>query len=225
MAAAATGRGSPVTPGLVPAVLKPGPVLPGPAAAAEAVQPAAASSGPAAASLAKTTLMLRNLGTKVSNEVLVEELRLFGLEGRVDFVHVWRDFKTKSCKGYAYVNFFHPADALALQAMWHMRKDLGGIPCHPRPMNIAFAHRQGFDNCALEGRRRGVKDVVGAMGWIHPSRASRCVELEQNTLEMACDDHSGPPPGLAGPQSPPGFWGPPGLAELARVKRVSGCAS
>jgi len=36
--------------------------------------------------------MLRNLGAKVTTEILVEELRLFGMEDRVDFVHAWRDF-------------------------------------------------------------------------------------------------------------------------------------
>jgi len=221
-----------VKPGLVPTVLPPGPVGgllppgpvgglvlrgPAPAAASSAApassadadveDPSAAPASSADADQLKTTLMLRNLGAKVTTEVLVEELMLFGMEGRVDFVHAWRHFDTKACKGYAYVNFFDPADARALQEMWHGREELGGIPCRRRGshggrpiLHVEFAHKQGFESCVLESRRRGMRDPINAMGWVHPRKAVNVM-----LREMA-------PPGLSSlPPSPPGFWLPPGL--------------
>jgi len=198
-AVVSVGRAMAVKPGLVPAVLPPGPVLRGPAPAAASLADAAASApaSSADADQLKTTLMLRNLGAEVTTEVLVEELRRFGMDGRVDFAHAWRDFKTKSCKGYAYVNFFDPADARNLREMWHGRRELGGIPCHRRStLSVAYAHKQGFDICVLESRRRSMKDPINAMGWVHPRKAGNVM-----FREMA-------PPGLSSspPLSPPGFW-------------------
>jgi len=230
-AAAAALAPEPLQPGPVVVPLRPGPVFAGaPSAAGPCACACAAAAGPslADADQPQTTLMVRNLGRQVTTEVLVEELIFFGMEGRVDFAHVWRDFKTKSCTGVAFVNFFDPADALALQAMWHGREELGGIPCRrdrwwleQKTLNVCFAHKQGFDSCVLESRHRHTKDV-NMMGWVHPCREGRCRELEKNTFETAGGDDSGPP-GLSPQVWPPGFWPPPGLAEAARVQRVSGC--
>jgi len=127
--------------------------------------------------------MLRNLGAEVTTDIVMEQLKLIGMEGRVDLVHAWIDFKTKLCTGVAYVNFFDPADARVLKAMWHGREEMGGIPCHPhRVLNVVFARKQGFDCCLIEAIRPHFKDP-SMMAWIHPSKLS-----------------------------PPGFWHPPGLA-------------
>jgi len=192
-APSSSGSRMALKPGLVTrSPLQPGPVPPtaAPAAAslADSAQPSKAVvlPAPAAASLAaqpQTTLMLRNLGADVTTQILLEQLRLFGMEGRVDFVHAWVDFKTHACTGVAYVNFFDPADARVLKAMWHGREEMGGIPCHPhRVLNVVFARKQGFDCCLIEAIRPHFKDP-SMMAWIHPSKLS-----------------------------PPGFWHPPGLA-------------
>jgi len=230
-AGAAVPMPAPLMPGLVPRPLRPGLVCGGGAGGGPCVEASdagpcaeASEAGPrgrrggAAASLAdaaqpKTTLMLRNLGAEVTNEILAQELRLFGMEGRVDFLQAWVDFQTKSCTGDAYLNFFDPADARDLQKMWHGREELGGIPCSSRghcgrnTLNVVFAHKQGFDCCIREARRKHMKDVM-IMGWVHTSRQDRCRALEEkNTFELAWSP----------PLSPPGFWPPPGLS------CVSGC--
>jgi len=96
-------------PGLVAVSLKPGPVPPGPAAGrlADAAEPkttfvpapASASRGDAAEP--KTTLMLRNLGAETTTEMLMEELRLLGMDCRVDYVHAWVDFNLKASRAQA----------------------------------------------------------------------------------------------------------------------------
>jgi len=117
----------------------------------------------------------------------------------------------------AFVNFFDPADALALQAMWHGREELGGIPCRrdrawleQKTLLVCFARKQGFDNCVLESRHRHTKDVH-MMGWVHPCMEGRCRELEKNTCETAGGGDSGVP-GLSAPLRPPGIWEAPGLS-------------
>jgi len=226
---------APLRPGLVPVPLRPGPVPPVPAAWTSASERKVTKEIGAEVTKeigAETTLMLRNLGAKVTKEILLEELRLCGMEGRVDFVQAWVDFQTKSCTGDAYLNFFDPADAHYLQEMWHGREELGGIPCsrgrRRSTLSVAFARKQGFDRCVLEGRRRHFKDV-NVMGWIHPSKEGRCRAFE---VQPGLSWFWSPPglavevqpglavevqPGLAVEvqPGPPGFWPPPGLAVAA----------
>ena len=141
----------------------------------------------------KTTLMLRNLGAETTTEMLMEELRLFGMDCRVDYVHAWVDFKSKSCTGIAYLNFVDPADASFLKEQWQGREELGGIPCKHRwqraSLSVVFARKQGFDLCVVESRRRHMKDP-SMVGWVHPSKEALVTELLTGLS---------PPPGLAAP--------------------------
>jgi len=200
--AAATGP-VPLKPGPVPVPLKPGPVpvplKPAAATVADAeslpAPAAAAAASLAVAAETQTTLVLRNLGAKVTTKILVEQLWLCGMEGRVDLVHVWVHLKTHMGTGIAYMIFFDPADARVLKEMWQGREELGGIPCERnrqrRTLSVAFARKQGFDCCVLLSRRKSMKDPT-AMGWIHPDKEGRCRELELRW-------------------GPPGYWPPPGL--------------
>jgi len=188
-------------PGLVAVPLKPGPVPPGPAAGrlADAAEPkttfvpapASASMGDAAEP--KTTLMLRNLGAETTTEMLMEELRLFGMDCRVDYVHAWVDFKSKSRTGHAYLNFLDPTDARFLKERWQGREEFGGIPCRHRwqraSLSVVFARKQGFDLCVVESRRKHMKDP-SMTGWVHPSKEALVTELVTGLS---------PPPGLAAP--------------------------
>jgi len=142
--------------------------------------------------------MLRNLGTRVTSKVIVHELVLVGMEGRVDFVHAWSNFETKQCTGDAFLNFFDPADALVLMVLWHGREHLGGIPCRRRHLSVVFARKQGFDNCVLASRRKHMRDPL-RMGWVHSSKLARVRELEQQLEQNPA------------PLGPPGWWPPPGL--------------
>ena len=215
------------SPGLVPVPLVPGLATCGASGAGprhvSSSPPAPAAASVANAAQPKTTLMLRNLGAEVTTEILLEELRLFGMEGRVDFAHSWVDFQTKLRTGDAYLNFFDPADASALQEMWHGRKEFRLLRTRgpQRPLNVAFARKQGFDCCVLEARRKHFKDP-SMMAWIHPSKEDKCRALEKNPKAPAVEVQPVVSWAASPPLSLPGFWHLPGLAtscERARVKK------
>ena len=220
---AAAPAPAPLRPGLVPALLKPGLVVRGgggslgPRAVADEAPAPAAASLVADSAQPKTTLMLRNLGAEVTNTIMLQELVFCGVEDRVDFIHVWVDFATKSCTGVAYLNFFDPADARDLQQMWHGREELGGIPCRGHRqrsfLSVVFANKQSFDSCVLEGRWRRVKDLH-MMGWIHPSKEYRCRALENGVEGPKAPAKVQLGSSWSPPISPPGVWPPPGISRL-----------
>ena len=80
-------------------------------------------------------------------------------------------------------------------------------------LNVAFARKQGFDNCVHEGRRKQVKDS-NMTAWVHPSKeglskspgfAPAAVEVQPG---LSWSPPLPAPPGLS--WSPP-LPAPPGL--------------
>mmetsp|Transcript_95526 Transcript_95526/g.270028 ORF Transcript_95526/g.270028 Transcript_95526/m.270028 type:complete len:432 (+) Transcript_95526:84-1379(+) len=59
----------------------------------------------------KTTVMLRNLPTSYTRVALLELLEDEGFDGTFDFVYLPMDFGSKTCLGYAFVNFVSASDA------------------------------------------------------------------------------------------------------------------
>ena len=54
----------------------------------------------------KTTLMIRNIPIKYTDEMLIKELRSF--ENKFDCIYMPYDFENSGNKGYAFINFVHP---------------------------------------------------------------------------------------------------------------------
>lgn len=63
-------------------------------------------------SLAKTTIMLRNLPSMYTRPLVIEMLEDEDFAGCFDLVYVPMDFSGKCCLGYAFVNFLTPQDAI-----------------------------------------------------------------------------------------------------------------
>eukprot|EP00927_Polykrikos_kofoidii_P030373 TRINITY_DN26136_c0_g1_i2.p1 TRINITY_DN26136_c0_g1~~TRINITY_DN26136_c0_g1_i2.p1 ORF type:complete len:383 (+),score=48.17 TRINITY_DN26136_c0_g1_i2:106-1254(+) len=60
----------------------------------------------------RTTVMLRNVPTTFSRDILLELLRNKGFGGLFDFVYLPMDFKTHKSLGYAFVNLLKPDQAV-----------------------------------------------------------------------------------------------------------------
>jgi len=109
-----------------------------------------------------TTVMLRNVPNRYTQQELIEELDQLGFAGNFDFVYAPTDFGTMGNVGYAFVNFIDAAWAARCQ------KELEGylFMKHQKKMTkkhatVSVAHLQGlqanlrhYEKSAVAGRAR-----------------------------------------------------------------------
>eukprot|EP00928_Gymnodinium_smaydae_P082131 TRINITY_DN6553_c2_g1_i4.p1 TRINITY_DN6553_c2_g1~~TRINITY_DN6553_c2_g1_i4.p1 ORF type:complete len:309 (-),score=32.89 TRINITY_DN6553_c2_g1_i4:222-1148(-) len=69
--------------------------------------------------MGKTSVMIRNVPYKCTAEHLQKELCLRGFEGLFDYVYLPGHVGSKTCKGYAFVNFVDSSTALAFKNSCH----------------------------------------------------------------------------------------------------------
>merc|ERR1719356_2397222 len=67
----------------------------------------------------RTTVMLRNLPSYFTRDMVLELLDSLGLTHKYDFVHMPTDFVRLSCLGFAFVNFRMHEDALKFLKVGH----------------------------------------------------------------------------------------------------------
>merc|ERR1712050_172367 len=67
----------------------------------------------------RTTVMLRNLPSFFTRDMLIELLESLGLVGKYDFVHLPVDLSRFSCLGFGFVNFRTHYDALQFFKLAH----------------------------------------------------------------------------------------------------------
>eukprot|EP00928_Gymnodinium_smaydae_P034856 TRINITY_DN24616_c0_g1_i2.p1 TRINITY_DN24616_c0_g1~~TRINITY_DN24616_c0_g1_i2.p1 ORF type:complete len:307 (+),score=34.70 TRINITY_DN24616_c0_g1_i2:103-1023(+) len=91
----------------------------------------------------KTTLMLRNLPNAYTTSLLYEELDAAGFEKLFDFVYVPIDLETNLNRGFAFINFVSPEDAIRFRSMYEHKK-MKLIESH-KFVCITPAELQGYD--------------------------------------------------------------------------------
>jgi hypothetical protein len=92
-----------------------------------------------------TTMMIRNIPRRYSQEFLLMDLHDLGFDGTFDFLHIPTDNTTLACVGYAFVNFIEPCWA---EQCIHAFKDYK-FKRHSRGMSkvakVSVAHLQGAE--------------------------------------------------------------------------------
>lgn len=91
----------------------------------------------------KTTVMLRNLPNKYSQQMLLEELNTSGFLGSFDFLYLPIDPETNANRGYCFINFTDPSFAWTLKVAYEGRK-MGRFNSD-KVVSVAPAALQGFE--------------------------------------------------------------------------------
>lgn len=104
-----------------------------------------------------TTVMLKNIACRFSQEEVAEILNERGLRGTYDFVYLPRSPARQSNLGYAFVNF--NSAELMLQAASILDNEPFGLgrSLTEKRCQVVPAHVQGHLSCGQRGRRRGAK--------------------------------------------------------------------
>jgi len=101
-----------------------------------------------------TTLMIRNVPNRYTQQDLLQELEELGFAGQIDFLYMPRDKSAKASIGYAFVNF---ADGAAAQRciqllLGHSFSRCGGH----RHAQVSVAHLQGVEANRIHYERSAV---------------------------------------------------------------------
>eukprot|EP00928_Gymnodinium_smaydae_P079883 TRINITY_DN63714_c0_g1_i1.p1 TRINITY_DN63714_c0_g1~~TRINITY_DN63714_c0_g1_i1.p1 ORF type:complete len:369 (-),score=31.56 TRINITY_DN63714_c0_g1_i1:254-1360(-) len=98
----------------------------------------------------KTSVMLRNVSWQCTEAVLRDVLHEAGFEGLFNYLYVPLYERTKTCKGYAYINFLDASTALRFRNMFHCSRSRR-LSCEKR-LRVVPANLQGYaENVARDG--------------------------------------------------------------------------
>jgi hypothetical protein len=89
-----------------------------------------------------TTVMMRNLPNKYSQQLLLKEINEVGFQATFDFMYLPIDPDTKANRGYAFFNFIDPAFAWMFKMYFEGRKI--GCSNSSKVVSVTAATLQGF---------------------------------------------------------------------------------
>eukprot|EP00747_Dinoflagellata_sp_TGD_P063160 gnl/TRDRNA2_/TRDRNA2_153336_c1_seq2.p2 gnl/TRDRNA2_/TRDRNA2_153336_c1~~gnl/TRDRNA2_/TRDRNA2_153336_c1_seq2.p2 ORF type:complete len:290 (-),score=59.90 gnl/TRDRNA2_/TRDRNA2_153336_c1_seq2:47-916(-) len=89
------------------------------------------------------TVMMRNIPNKYSQQLLIEEINNQGFAGTFDFIYLPVDPDTDANRGYAFVNFDDPSDALRFKQEFDGRQM--ALFDSNKVVNVMPATLQGFE--------------------------------------------------------------------------------
>jgi RNA recognition motif-containing protein len=98
----------------------------------------------AAAADVKTTVMIRNIPNKYTQEIMLSLLEEAGLNGSFDFFYLPIDFRNRCGLGYSFLNFLTHADAEKAYQYFHKRRwdEFNS----KKVCEVTYARVQGRDN-------------------------------------------------------------------------------
>lgn len=157
--------------------------------------------GQAAATLSgRTTVMLKNVPLKYTQRKLLRELLAAGFQGKMDFIYLPLDPRTRSSRGFAFCNFSNPQAAERFYSCFHRRF----LKAHSAeaPLEVAVAEVQGFEENVehyfevKESRKEKGRDTFGCPIFLRPLPAQLLAKFRQESAFST--ESSGSPPGAPG---------------------------
>lgn len=70
----------------------------------------------------RTTIMIRNIPSRYTQQLLIDELVASGFRGSFDFIYLPIDFRNGCSMGYSFANFIHPQDVVHFFTRWNGRR-------------------------------------------------------------------------------------------------------
>jgi hypothetical protein len=119
-----------------------------------------------------TTMMIRNIPRRYTQEHLLKDLNDLGFTGTFDFLHIPMDKSTSACVGYAFINFMDSAWAAKCIDSFHNYPFNQHQHGSSKMAQVSVARVQGLENnlnqyqssagnaSKQRGRRLVVKDVM-----------------------------------------------------------------
>eukprot|EP00927_Polykrikos_kofoidii_P047998 TRINITY_DN4224_c0_g1_i10.p2 TRINITY_DN4224_c0_g1~~TRINITY_DN4224_c0_g1_i10.p2 ORF type:complete len:284 (-),score=40.94 TRINITY_DN4224_c0_g1_i10:354-1130(-) len=102
-----------------------------------------------------TTMMIQNIPNRISQRMLVDDLKRSEFGDDFDFCYAPTDFKTRLNKGFAFVNFSSPAHAESFKQIWDNSRRFG-VKDSEASLRVTPAAVQGLD-ANLRALQKGKK--------------------------------------------------------------------
>ncbi|CAL1146315.1 unnamed protein product [Cladocopium goreaui] len=126
----------------------------------------------AAALSGQTTVMLKNVPLKYSQRKLLRELLSAGFQGKMDFMYLPIDPRTRASRGFAFCNFTSPQAAEHFYSIFHRKR----LKSHSAEvtLEVAAAEVQGFEANAEHyfevkaSRKEKGRDTLGCPVFLRP---------------------------------------------------------
>jgi len=119
-----------------------------------------------------TTVMVKNIPVKCGQRRLLRQFLAAGFQGKLDFIYLPMDPRSRSSRGFAFVNFTSVKSAHQFYRIFHGNV-LKNYPSET-PLEVAVAEIQGFDANAehyllVKASRKGKgRDVFGCPTFLRP---------------------------------------------------------
>ena len=131
----------------------------------------------------RTTLMIRNIPIKYTDEMLKDELKTF--ENKFDCLYMPYDFEKGGNKGYAFINFIHPLHILLFYTLFEGKS--WTYFESKKICELNFANFQGINE--IKKHARNYKGLKRPTFFIITDEMKSCIEIPQKYLKNVLEKY------------------------------------
>jgi hypothetical protein len=97
-----------------------------------------------------STLTVNGLPIDLGKQELLDLLDRTGFQGRYNYLYLPCNYRERTNRGHAFINFCTPGDAKRFFAAWHAARLFGGAAnAYGALLNISVCTEQGFESCVV----------------------------------------------------------------------------